>query len=190
MLKSLLIFFIVLTTQTLLLGQKKYEKESRIKAKEVSNLALEFIRNTPLTKVKWYKEIALEEQTIEAKGKYNKRKYSIEFSMEGQLQDIEITLKKKDVLPLILETITDSFNLEFKRHSIKKIQLQYTVLDYAQNNRIPYVVPLDQSKFNYEVIVLGLIGDEFKEFEYLFSSELKIVSKKVIVTSNLDHLEY
>ena len=70
-------------------SQAKYEKEFRIKEKYVPSVALNFVDSMTFdSKVKWYKEIGLNRITIEAKAKYKKERYSIEFFENGVFKDV------------------------------------------------------------------------------------------------------
>ena len=75
-------------------SQSKYEKEFRIDPKDVPYPALTFVDSLTFdSRVKWYKEIGLELNTIEAKAKIKRVRHSIEFCEEGIFQDTEIEVK-------------------------------------------------------------------------------------------------
>ncbi|MEZ4934623.1 MAG: hypothetical protein R2788_21160 [Saprospiraceae bacterium] len=75
-------------------AQVKYEKESRLKEKDVPSIALDFIDSLAVKKkVRWYLEEGFNRTSVEAKFKMDNRKYSIEFDTIGNLEDIEIQVK-------------------------------------------------------------------------------------------------
>ena len=104
---------------------QKVERESRIKSTDVPEKALEYIEQTSLDKVKWYRETGLESISFEAKFKHERRWYSVEFSEEGVLEDIEIEIDLHQVPEPTRESIDKYLEAEFKRHRKKKVQIQY-----------------------------------------------------------------
>ncbi|PWG06773.1 hypothetical protein [Polaribacter aquimarinus] len=93
-----------------LLSQEKFEKEYRVKPKDVPKKSLEIIKIWNFkNKVKWYVEESQDGKTFEAKVRYKKYKYSIEFSKEGNIIDVEKTVKfsqlQKKIIQKIVKTL-------------------------------------------------------------------------------------
>ena len=89
-----LLFFV----STSAFSQEKYEKEYRIKTAKVPQAALEFIHSAGFAKkVKWYREEGLTSNSIEAKTKHHKTKYSIEFNTAGEIEDVEYIIQWEDM---------------------------------------------------------------------------------------------
>ena len=176
-----------------LFGQAKYEKEYRIQPEIVPKMALDYVdRYNFEKKIKWYKEESFTGPSIEAKTKQNKQKFSIEFDTLGQLQDVEIEIAFKDIIPSAQSLICESLNKEFDRFKIRKIQKQYAghaqdILDFLTEK----VADLNLGvEVQFELVLEGKKGTEVQLYEYTFSSDGAIVSKSRIVLRNTDILEY
>lgn len=109
------------------IGQTKYERELRIQPNQVPPSAISYIdslRSDP-QKIKWYKEIRIEGHSYEAKFKFEKYKYSIEFDSTGVLEDVEKTIDWHEVSPDIQQAICDHLYAHYDIHKIRNIQLHY-----------------------------------------------------------------
>ena len=167
---------------------QKVERESRIKSPEVPEKALEYIEQTSLDKVKWYRETGLESISFEAKFKHERRWYSVEFSEEGVLEDIEIEIDLHQVPEPTRESIDKYLEAEFKRHRIKKIQIQYK--QTPLQTLIKEEVPKTDSPHAFELVVKGKKSRLMKLWEVAFSSTGKFISIDQILNRNSTHLEY
>ena len=83
-------------------AQHKYEREQRISSEIIPQSAQNFIDSIGSdSKIKWYKEVSLNEVTFEAKFKHNKKKFSVEFDTLGTLQDVELAIKKGEINSIV-----------------------------------------------------------------------------------------
>lgn len=167
---------------------QKVERESRIKSPEVPEKALEYIEQTSLDKVKWYRETGLKSISFEAKFKHERRWYSVEFSEEGVLEDIEIEIDLHQVPEPTRELIDKYLEAEFKRHRIKKVQIQYK--QTSLQTLIREEVPKTDSPHAFELVVKGKKSKLMKLWEVAFSSKGKFISIDQILNRNSTHLEY
>jgi len=167
---------------------QKVERESRIKSTDVPEKALEYIEQTSLDKVKWYRETGLESISFEAKFKHERRWYSVEFSEEGVLEDIEIEIDLHQVPEPTRESIDKYLEAEFKRHRIKKVQIQYK--QTSLQTLIKEEVPKTDSPHAFELVVKGKKSKLMKLWEVVFSSKGKFISIDQILNRNSTHLEY
>lgn len=167
---------------------QKVERESRIKSTDVPEKALEYIEQTSLDKVKWYRETGLESISFEAKFKHERRWYSVEFSEEGVLEDIEIEIDLHQVPEPTRELIDKYLEAEFKRHRIKKVQIQYK--QTPLQTLIKEEVPKTDSPHAFELVVKGKKSKLMKLWEVAFSSTGKFISIDQILNRNSTHLEY
>lgn len=189
------IFFILLmlliTGSNQLFAQDKFEKESRIKQKEVPEKALAFITKLNInTKVKWYLETSLTKKSIEAKYKYNNLNYSIEFDTLGNIEDVEVEINWEDLSQAIVRVVNKRLSEECFKHKVVKVQQQFLG---TQQELIDVIAnPSDKSavETNYELIVKCKTDKDINLFEYLFNNKGNIVSKSKIVFKNSSHLEF
>ncbi len=188
--KQYVVLVLAIMISTSALGQEKLEREFRIKEKDVPQKALDFINALSFSKkIKWYKEIGLTSTTVEAKTKSNRKKYSIEFDSLGQIEDIEINIKWKELPTDTQNKITAYLSTAHQKHKIRKIQIQYTG-DEALLIDAVKKTPSDAVVINYEIVLKAKTNNEYKLLEYLFSNEGIMRSKATIILNNSDNLEF
>lgn len=186
-------FIFILITASLffsnpLLGQQaKFEKEYRIKLKEVPPLALQAIDSLNFDrKIKWFKEEGLQTNSIEAKTKFEGKRYSVEFNLDGALEDIEIEVSWSELPMHIQSQIDDYLNTSFEKHIISKIQLQYIGAIHAMKN----LLKSENAQVKYELIVLSKDNKSYNNYEFLFDEKGMFLEKKQIIQRNTDNIEY
>ena len=173
-------------------AQEKYEREYRIKKSEFPSKALNLIKEklTNAKRLKYYKEIDSTTTSFKAKFKEDRLWYSIDFSKEGELAAIEITIKDIDLPNDSFENIQNYLNTSFSSFKIQKIQQQYvlensvdeTLKNAFQNLMIPSV--------NYELIVDGKKDKKNQEYKILFNAEGIFKSIRKSLPPNYDHVLY
>ena len=184
---TFLVFFISLSSNS----QIKFEQEKRISKSNVPEKALRFVEGLPLTKkIKWYKEISQDGITIEAKSCHNKQKYSIEFTDQGEIIDIEKKENFKNLENKIKAKINSELDSIFAKHIIKKTQIQYTDLKGDINFIFEKSDTENSAEPNYELIVRGKDEGIFSTYEITFDHngvKLKILK---ITQRTSDNIEF
>ncbi len=189
--KFYLILLIGLTYTSDLFAQDKFEKESRIKKRDVPSKALMFIDSLNYdARVKWYMEEGLTGKSIEAKFKYDKIKYSIEFDTLGNVEDTEMEEKWKDIPPDVSALVSWQFKSDCSKFKVQKVQKQYTGTEKDLLSILINGKKGDELKTNFEIIVKCHQDKKVNLFEYLFNEKGKLISKSKIVFKNSSHLEY
>lgn len=195
---SIVIKRFVLVLSTLLLiafhgfSQAKYEKEFRIKAKNVPSGALNFVDSLTFdSKVKWYKETGLNLITIEAKAKYKKERYSIEFFENGVFQDVEIEVKPNKIPYSTFSRLTGILSQRHKKYKIEKVQIQHTgdrnlVLMFLKENRNHS----EGITISYEVVISTKMDGNYLMLEYLFSETGGYLLSNEIISRRKDTIDY
>jgi hypothetical protein len=187
---TLLLSLLIITH--LAFSQDKFEKESRITIDDVPKNAKAFVfKLTPSKKVKWYLEEGLTEQSIEAKTKYNSKRYSIEFDTLGQLQDVEIVLHYKQLSDSLKDAINTHLKSVFRKFKIKKIQIQYSgkpeaILTALKDGNIKERNIITK----YELIVKGKTDVSKDLYEFTYNSDGVFEKSLKIILKNTDHLEF
>jgi hypothetical protein len=189
------LFYLILLTglpySNDLFAQDKFEKESRIKKRDVPSNALMFIDSLNYdARVKWYMEEGLTGKSIEAKFKYNKTKYSIEFDTLGNVEDTEMEEKWKNIPPDVSAMVSEQFKSDCSKFKIQKVQKQYTGTEKDLLSILINGKKSEELKTNFEIIVKCHQDKEVNLFEYLFNEKGKLISKSKIVFKNSSHLEY
>lgn len=172
-------------------AQGKFEKESRIKKTQVPLKALLFLDSLyEGTKIKWYKEEALNHESIEAKFWLNESRYSIEFDTLGNIEDIEIEIKAQDIDVSVADIIIKQLQLDCSKFRIVKIQNQYTGSKYDLFTFLRKGKINNELIMKYEIVVRCNTSGEIDLVEYLFNVEGIVLAKNIIVFKNSSHLEY
>lgn len=194
--KTLLFHLTILVTLLLvgtthMIAQQKYEREVRIQATEVPADALNFVNNSPIdSKIKWYREIGLDTNSIEAKTKYNGQHYSIEFSENGVLEDIEVEIKARDLEQTTFDSLKKTIENAYGDFKLEKIQLQYTGNPELLKTVFDTSPVPDAIIIKYELVISSKESGTFKRFELLFNEALELESTTEIITKNNINIEY
>ncbi|WP_298417025.1 hypothetical protein [uncultured Kordia sp.] len=172
----------------------KHEKEERIQKTNFPQNAIEFLENNlpkKIKKVKYYREQDSLKSSYEIKLKYKGRKYSIEFSKQGILEDVEITIKAKSIKPKTLEKIKKHMYNAYSSFRLKKIQRQY-----QNENSKPKKVLKDafsgNTKENFSYEIIAEVKKDKKRFfiEITFNKDGNFKQVRTIIQSSYDHILY
>lgn len=188
--------FVFITSVILLLpltglSQTKFEREFGVEAADFPAKARSFVQNEPFDRrIKWLKEESQDGTTYEAKTKYNRKKYSIEFDTLGNVIDVEKTIKMKELDDRTRKNIEEGLQGAFDRYKISKVQEQWkaddeTLLELIRNGRSekPY-------ELRYEVIVKARKDDAKDFYEVLLTPAGEIVRASRIVYRTSQNLEF
>lgn len=173
------------------LAQQKFEKEYRIEATDVSPLARQFVDSLDFgRRVGWYREISQQGESIEAKSKRGGQKYSVEFGLAGELQDVEIEIAWRSLSDDIQRNIEQSLNADFEKFKIRKVQRQFSGQGEEVLNQINHPSQGNNVTTKYELVLKGRKDGETNEFEYTFSANGILEKKAKMNFRNTDNLEY
>lgn len=185
------LWLIIFTPLNFLCGQEKYEREYRIAENQVPENAIQFVEQFNFAKkVKWYKEEGKDQMTIEAKTKHQSRKYSIEFDLDGNIEDVEIKIPCKEIPKQTIQSIEDYLGQTYQKYKIEKVQVQYTGTEEALKRVEANSKSADDLKLQYEIILKGKSEEGYHQYEYLFSEFGEFIQKANIISRNTDNLEY
>lgn len=187
------IFFLFLISFSVFAQNKKIERERRISEEEMPEKALRLLnaeKPEKARRIKFYLETDGEKASYEAKFKYRGHRYSVEFDTLGQLQDIEVELKNRDLPEHIFREITIYLTNDSEKHKIEKIQAQFVTSESAARNFQRSLNFESNKPQNYEVIVVLKKDDQFHKFEMLFDDSGKFIRKREITRNNYDYIIY
>ncbi len=186
-----LFFLIIIYLPGSLFAQVKFEKESRIKPRDVPAGALAFIDSLNIErKLKWFLEEGESSKSIEAKFKFNKSNYSVEFDTLGGLQDVEVEVDWKEIDQSVKEVILTQLQLDCAKFKINKIQKQYTGSEKLSYSIFNNQLINAELELKYEVVVRCNQSSGVELYEYLFDELGKKLSSAKIIFRNSSHLEY
>lgn len=175
-------------------AQVKFEKEYRIRKDTIAESACVFVHKSAFlqegTGVKWYREESEEGISLEAKFKQDGRRYSVEFSHEGQFQDVEMEVPRDEVDESIIERMESTLDREFSKWKFKKIQRQWSGIEGEVLKALKSGSARSGVEEKFEVVVKGRADREKAYFELLFDAEGTLISKSRIAENPSDILIY
>lgn len=175
------LFLLCFSISVLVYSQQKFEREYRLSHKEVPKPVKDLVfAHFSVKKVKWYAEQSNDGNTIEAKLRYLKHNYSIEFSTEGKLLDIEKTIAKRKLSTSELNRIENALSKVFKAFKLKKIQYQFLTIEAFKTN----------TKHAYELIIKGKKDNSWALYEVLIDTSGTLVKTLQFSEANTDNLEF
>lgn len=137
-------------------------------------------------KIKYYKETDGSLITYEAKYKLSGYRYSVECDEKGNVIDIEVLIKKRQIEPSIFTIITDKLKGISTRFKVEKIQKQYVIDDQDAlliSNR------LENDDFdNFELIVAFKENDKIYRKELLFNKEGILLKHRAVKKLKYDFI--
>jgi len=170
-------------------AQVKHEKETRIKSTELpSNVTILLPQITLHAKrIKYYREFDGSKHSFELKLKRNGIHYSIEFNQEGILEDIELLVSISE-LPLAVVKAVES---QFQRYKLTRIQKQFTHTKGSDPKKtLQNVFDGKMSVSAYEIVVAGKTNLGYKQVEFLFDTNGKILNKRPIIIRGYDNIMF
>lgn len=162
----------------------KIEREESITKEEFPSKAYTVVQslNTDNKQVRYFKETDGERSSYEAKFKLNGRRYSVECDTEGNIQDVEITIKKKEISKAIWNLIKKELAKENERFKVTKIQEQYVKSDDLKNH-----INAGQND-NYEISVSFKSKRKIYRKEYLFNAAGEVLKIRDVKRQEYDFL--
>lgn len=174
------LFLLLILRFGLATAQEKIEQEFRIDTALVPLAAQSFIEAFDVKRsVKWLKEVDAEGTSIEAKFKSKGKRYSIEFSPAGIIEDLEVVVRFPEVPVTIKDLIKEYLENTFNYHKVEKIQEQYQATEASLLRWRQAAKESRTLKPQYEVVVKTRIsGEKSKRFELLFDKMGSLISKE------------
>lgn len=186
------LFFILMFVSTVVFAQNdKIETEKRVKTNDVPFQSIQWLQNTfpHVSKVKWYSETTSGQKSFEAKFKDNKKNYSVEFSENGEIEDVEIAAKLESIDDIYRINLQATFDT-FEKFKIKKIQEQWSSDSSEQLTQAILKNHPDLIAIKYEVEFMAIIDQSYGLWEGLFDQTGKLISIREVKLRATDNLDY
>lgn len=186
--KVLLLFFLMAIMMNGL--AQKTERETRIKEEETPHKAVAFVNEIKNKKhVKWYSEKTSGVASFESKFKHKGKFYSVEFDTLGNVEDVEVIVKLKNIDEGHSSAIKKKLLNEFEKLKYIKIQKQFTG---EEKNLIEvFSGSEDHLDLNYEIEAEVKTGTgDWKMLEILIDPTGEIQRKREITIRPTDNLNY
>ena len=137
--------------------QTKNEKEFRISLSEFPEASQNVIGSISeeVKRMRYYKEIDGDRESYESKFKYDKRWFSVEFNKNGIIEDIEVTIREKQIENAVRTEIESYLNSQFSKHDFIKLQEQYIPDQNISSEQFLKQVLTSRESMasNYEIVV-------------------------------------
>lgn len=162
----------------------KLEREQRVESSLFTDNASSLVWEIAgKRKVKFYKEFDGDKTSLEAKFKKRRQRYSIEFSLDGTLEDVEIEVKRKDIDLTLWKKITIELDSISDQWRVEKMQQQYVSNPF---NKEGLLLKIEEKEFdNLELIVAFKSNRKIYRKELLFNTEGEIINQR-----NVNRLAY
>ena len=185
------VLFLILLSWGVVYGQKKFEKEFRLKEEDVPPAALQFVQPDELdARVKWYFEENLEGNSVEAKLKRDGQRFSIEFDTTGTFLDIEVLSALSVLSKEVRDSIDEHLESSFQRYKVQKLQLQYSGRISSFDAFLRSVKPSEDFILRYELILKAKRESQWALYEITFTERGDHLTTSRIVLRNTDNLEF
>ena len=175
-------------------GQVKYEREFRIKKSQFPEASLQVAAPylEGVRKLRFYKEIDSSRQSYEIKFKRDRLHYSIEFSDQDVLEDIEVGIKPVDIPGDSFLLMEQYLQAAFTKYKIRKIQQQYPASAFSSTQETFRVAfqNLILPEIRYELMVHAKAESGYLDYEILFDSGGKFLERRQSLPPNYDHVLY
>lgn len=183
------LFLMILLLGLMGKAQFKFEKESRISSSQLPPGVITLLPQITqdAKRVRYYHEFDGKKESYEVKLKKYGTHFSIEFSQEGVLEDIEMLMPKSELPVSVLEVIGS----QFQRYKLTRIQKQFVPPKDA--NPIKTVLAVFDKVVKpaaYEIVVHGKTKSGYKQMEFLIDAEGRLLNKRDIIPHNDDHVMY
>lgn len=158
---------------------------------KVLSLIDEFWPN--LRGIKYFEQTDGEETTYEVKLEWQGDQYSIEFSTEGAVQDVEKLISFEDIPEPARGSITRDLDEQFNKYRLTRIQLQFIAADddgVDDSDFIDDILESDSEDYEirFEIELDGENRRELGSFEMLYNESGTLLEKSKIIRRSLDNI--
>lgn len=175
-------------------AQTKNEYEERLELQNFPETAIAVINTLPtrIKRIKFYKEQDGTKSSFEAKFKYKKQKYSIEFDSMGTIEDVEVTLNTKKIEGKTATNIKAYFKENYTKSKLIKVQQQYvynptlSAESFVKN----ILNKTSTAKINYEIIAEVTANSKRAVKEFTFDGNGLFLNLRIVIPSSYDHVLY
>ncbi|WP_435315332.1 hypothetical protein [Cellulophaga fucicola] len=184
-----LFFFCVITT----VAQNKIEREHRILKSQFPEIryAKETLGDN-VKKIKYYKEVGTENVVFTAKFKKVKLHYQMQYSSEGDLQNIGFRVEELDFPAEVLLNIKSQFNSSLENYKIRRMYQQYPVTSKEVEESVfkSAFQNLITSSIEYKFVVKGKKDGDKVYKEFWFNADGALLRTRNMLPANFDRVLY
>ncbi|MCW5518421.1 hypothetical protein J1N09_01125 [Aureitalea sp. L0-47] len=182
------IYIFCLFVGSCLYAQEKNEYEKSAKRTDFPHAAEQILQLIPseATKLQFYKERDGEHVSFEVKFKHENRRYSVEFSKDGLLEDVEVTMKFRKLQQGIKESIQNDLDKRYNKWRIEKTQIQFTSKGNSEETKLNALAMKPDSQTGYEIIVATKNGAKISYFELQYDAKGTFRGERRVIRRSYD----
>lgn len=175
-------------------SQTKNEKEERITESEFPSAAIAVVNNLPddCKRLKFYKETDGKKQSFEVKFKHKRKRYSLEFSEDGVIEDLEVLTKFKTINEEKKSKIEDYFRSSFSKYKLIKVQKQFVY--HKKLDPLTFVNDILNNTSaedpNFEIIAEVKTNKKRDIREFTFDESGIFVNFRILKPTSYEHVLY
>ena len=175
-------------------SQAKKEREYRIQKEQFPDSAFALISQLEnIQRIKYYFESDSTKTSYEAKFKKNGRRFSVEFDIEGTLEDVEAYISEKEMTAVARSSVHNFLEARFRRYRIIKIQRQYPYS--ADKNPLTIIQNALSEKTsndtNFEILIAAREENKgFEDYEILFDHSGKFIQLRKSIPPAYGYILY
>jgi hypothetical protein len=174
---------------------EKNEVERSINKDQMPSRSAELIDELwpDLGGIKYYRETDGDLTTYEAKLEWMGAQYSIEFSTDGYVIDVEQLIPFESIPEPTANAITRDLESQFSSYRITRIQRQYLARDEDDDDDEDFIDDIleedaEDYEIRYEIELDGENRDELGSFELLYNNSGSLLERRRIVRRSLDNI--
>jgi len=190
---AVLLSFVLSTTA--FAQSEKNEMERAVGRDEIPENALELIDEfwPDLQGIKYFLETDGNLTTYEAKLDWGGDQFSIEFSTDGYVLDVEKLISFETIPESVRNAITSHLDSQFDRYRLTRIQQQFIARDEDDEDDSDFIDDIlegdaEDYEIRYEIVLDGQNKQELGSFEKLYSNSGSILEKRKVVRRSLDNI--
>lgn len=158
---------------------------------KVLSLIDEFWPN--LRGIKYYEQTDGDDTTFEVKLEWQGDQYSIEFSTEGAIMDVEKLISFQDIPEPTRDAINRDLESQFNKYRLMRIQIQFLAADEDDEDDSDFIDDIleedaDDYEIRYEIELDGENRRELGSFEMLYGESGTLIEKRRILRRSLDNI--
>lgn len=190
--KSVLVGILLCCLSTL--AQTKNEKEFRVSLSEFPEASQHVIRSISeeVKRIRYYKEIDGDHESYESKFKYKRHWFSVEFGKNGIIEDIEVTVREKQIDNAIRAKIKSYLSSQYSKHDFIKLQEQYIPSKNESSEQFLKHVLKSRTATasNYEIVVAVKADKNWIILEMTFDPEGTFIGQRTIKQDSYEYIMY
>ncbi len=177
-------------------AQTKNEKESRVERTQFPEAAQTVLNAFPkkAKRARFYKETDGNKLSFESKFKFKKHWYSVEFNQKGILEDIEVTIKKRELSEATLKNIIIYLEQNSQKYDIIKIQEQYVYTNSNKGTQVNFLESIVNHRktkaSNYEIIIAIKTESDWLLQETTFDCNGRFLNARTLQPDSYEYIMY